>query len=60
MKLQVKQIRSMIGRKPKQRKTLKALGLGKTNKIKIHKDTPVIRGMINKVSHLLEVKEIDE
>jgi len=60
MKLSVKQIRSAIGRKEDQKRTIKALGLGKINRVKIHNDNPVIRGMINKVSHLLEVEEIAE
>ena len=55
-KLVVKQIRSAIGRKAYQRKTLIGLGLNKMNKEKILEDTPSIRGMIDKVKHLVEVK----
>ncbi|HOD13507.1 MAG TPA: 50S ribosomal protein L30 [Spirochaetota bacterium] len=59
-KLQVKQVRSSIGTLPKQRATLRALGLRKMSAERIHDDTPVIRGMIDKVSHLVAVKEIEK
>jgi len=50
-------IRSAIGRKPNQRATLKALGLGKLNsKVEIEANAAV-RGMARKVSHLLEIEE---
>lgn len=59
-KLRVKQIRSYIGAKPKQKATLRALGLRKMNAERIHDDTPVIRGMLNVVKHMVEVSEIKE
>ncbi|MBW2061675.1 MAG: 50S ribosomal protein L30 [Deltaproteobacteria bacterium] len=55
--LKVTQVRSMIGRLPKHRRTIRALGLTKINKTVIHKDTPEIRGMINQVAHLIKVEE---
>ncbi len=58
-KLLVKQIRSSICTKPKQRATLVALGLRKISDTREHDDNPVIRGMITKVHHLVEVKEIN-
>lgn len=58
MKLQVTQIRSTIGVKPKQRGTLRALGLHGINTSREHEDTPVIRGMIHKVPHLIRVEEL--
>ena len=58
MALKVTQIRSAIGTKPKQRGTLRALGLGKIGKTHILPDKPEIRGMINTVPHLIEVEEI--
>ena len=58
MELKVTQIRSAIGTKPKQRGTLRALGLGKIGKTHILPDKPEIRGMINTVPHLIEVEEI--
>jgi len=49
--------RSIIGKPEKQRRIIKALGLRKINHTVEHKDTPVIRGMIHKTSHMLEVTE---
>ncbi len=59
-KLKIKQIRSIIDRPKKQKRTIEALGLGRPNYVKIHNDTPQIRGMIEKVSHLVTVEEIEE
>ena len=56
-KIYVKQIRSPIRRPDVQRKILKGLGLNKMNKISELNDTPSIRGMINKISHLVQVME---
>lgn len=58
-KLVVKKIRSSICTKPAQRATLIALGLRKMNSSREHDDNPVIRGMIDKVKHLIDVKEIN-
>ena len=52
----ISQVRSGIGRDRSQKKTLIGLGLGKLNKIREIEDTPAVRGMINKVKHLVEVK----
>lgn len=49
--------KSYIGSTQKVRATLVGLGLTKTNKTVIRKDTPEFRGMINKVAHLVEVEE---
>jgi len=57
-KLKVKLIKSIIGRKEDQIATVKALGLKKINSEVEHNDTPQIRGMIQKVIHLVEVKEM--
>tara|TARA_Y100001933_G_scaffold222581_1_gene233274 strand:- start:401 stop:589 length:189 start_codon:yes stop_codon:yes gene_type:complete len=56
-KLIVKQIKSAIGRQSNQRKTLIGLGLNKINKERELEDTPSIRGMIEKVKHLVVIKE---
>ncbi len=56
-KIYVKQIRSPIRRPGVQRKILKGLGLNKMNKISELIDTPSVRGMINKISHLVQVVE---
>ena len=58
-KLSIKQVRSAIGRKQDQRKTLVALGITRVGMKVTQNDTPQIRGMINKISHLLEVSEAD-
>ncbi len=58
MKLKVTQIRSTIGRKEDQKRTIIALGLNKINRSRLHDDNAVIRGMINKVSHLVKVEEV--
>ena len=55
--IKVTQIASPIGRPEVQRKTLIGLGLNKMNKTVEVEDTPSIRGMIKKVSHLLKVEE---
>lgn len=54
-KIKVKQVRSTIDRSYKQKLIIKALGLGRINKVKEFNDTPQIRGMIFKVKHLVEV-----
>ena len=59
-KLFIKQVRSAIGRKHDQKKTLVAIGITKVGKKVIHNDTPQIRGMIKKIDHLLEVSDIEE
>ncbi|MEQ8658189.1 MAG: 50S ribosomal protein L30 [Hyphomicrobiales bacterium] len=51
----VEQIGSPIGRKPDQRATLVGLGLNKMRRKKTLEDTPSVRGMIDKVSHLVRV-----
>ena len=56
-KIYVKQIRSPIRRPEVQRKILKGLGLNKMNKVSELNDTPSIRGMINKIPHLVEILE---
>jgi len=57
-KLKVTQIRSTIERKEPQKRTIKALGLGRIRKSVVHDDTPQIRGMIRAVCHLVTVEEI--
>ena len=56
--LKVTQTRSAIGSKPKQRGTLRALGLGRIGKTNTLPDRPEIRGMIAKVPHLIDVEEV--
>jgi large subunit ribosomal protein L30 len=59
--VKVKLVRSMIGRPEKHRKVLRGMGLTRLNKTVELKNTPEIRGMINKVSHLIRTEEkVDE
>jgi len=53
----VTQIGSPIGRPKDQRATLVGLGLNKMHRTRTLEDTPAVRGMINKVSHLVRVEE---
>jgi large subunit ribosomal protein L30 len=57
--LKVTQIKSAIGSKPKQRGTLRALGLGRIGKTNTLPDRPEIRGMLHKVPHLVRVEETE-
>jgi len=57
-KIKIKQLKSKIGRPENQKRTLIALGLGKINKIVELEATPQILGMVNKVSHLVQIEEI--
>lgn len=54
-KINIKLIRSGIGRPEKQKQTLKGLGLRKLNQVRTLEDTPEVRGMVNKISHLVKV-----
>jgi large subunit ribosomal protein L30 len=53
--VKIKQIKSKIGYPVDQKRTLEALGLHKISQVVEKEDTPVIRGMIRKVRHLVEV-----
>lgn len=55
-KITVKQTRSEIGHPDIQRRTLRALGLGKIGRTVEHNDTPDVRGMLKKVGHLIEIQ----
>jgi large subunit ribosomal protein L30 len=57
--LRIKLVRSMIGYKQDQRDTVKSLGLRKINQVVEVQDIPAMRGMINKVIHLLTVEEVE-
>ena len=56
-KINVKLVKSLIGATKSQIKVASALGLRKTNQVAEHYETPIIKGMINKIPHLLEVTE---
>ena len=57
-KLRVTYVKSSIGYNKRQKSTIKALGFRKLNQTVEHDDTPVIRGMIKNVSHLVAVEEV--
>ena len=59
-KLRITYSKSAIGYHKSQKATIKALGFRKLNQTVEHEDTAVIRGMINKVSHLVTVEEVKE
>jgi large subunit ribosomal protein L30 len=52
--------RSLIGRTERMKRVVASMGLRKINQTVTHKDSPVIRGMIHKTSHLVEVVEVEE
>ncbi len=58
--IRVTQTRSAIGTKPKQRGTLRALGLGRIGKSNVLPDRPEVRGMIARVPHLVKVDDANE
>jgi large subunit ribosomal protein L30 len=55
-KLKITQIGSPIGRRHDQRATLVGLGLNKINRSRVLEDTPAVRGMVEKVQHLVKVE----
>lgn len=55
--IKIKLVRSKIGTKPKQRQVLAALGLRRMHMVKSFEDNAAVRGMIAKVSHMVEVVE---
>ena len=59
-RLKIRQTRSAINRHEKQKRTVRALGIRRMHQTVIHDDTPQIRGMVNKVIHLVTVEELDE
>jgi len=60
MSLKVKLVRSMSGHTERHRETLRGLGLTKVGRERVLQDTPAIRGMIDKVSYLIEWSETQD
>jgi large subunit ribosomal protein L30 len=58
MTVRVTQVRSSIGQNPRNRGTLRALGLGRIGKSAQHKDGPELEGMLRKVRHLVRIEEV--
>lgn len=59
-KIAVTQVRSTSGRPAKHRRTLRALGFTRHQQTRIHTDNPAIRGMLEQVKHLVEVRPVEE
>jgi large subunit ribosomal protein L30 len=55
--LKIKQVRSLIRKPLKQKRTMEALGLRKMNQTVVLDDTPQVRGMVEKVRHLVLIEE---
>ncbi len=60
VRLEITQVRSGIGRQTKHRRTLEALGIKRHQHSVIQNDSPAIRGMINQVSHMITVRELED
>ena len=58
-RIKVSQTKSVIGGKQNQRDTLRSLGLRRIGDVAVKEDRPEIRGMLNTVSHLVTVQEVD-
>ncbi|MCD6517765.1 MAG: 50S ribosomal protein L30 [Candidatus Aminicenantes bacterium] len=59
-KLRIKLVRSLVGRPRKQREVVRGLGLRRINSEVMRRDCPEVRGMVDKVSHLVNVEELDK
>ncbi len=57
-KIKITQVVSQLDCLEKQKRTIKALGLGRPNYVVVHKVTPQILGMVNRVKHLVKVEEV--
>ena len=57
-RLRIQLVRSTIGYRQKQRDTVKSLGLRRLNQVVERPDTPIVRGMLFKVRHLVKVEEL--
>lgn len=58
-KIKITQTKSIIDQLEAAKRTIKALGLGRPHKSVVKKDTPQIRGMINRVRHMVKVEDVD-
>lgn len=57
-KIKITLVKGLSGRLPVQRKTVKALGLGKINSTVVHEANPSILGMVRVVQHMVKVEEM--
>ena len=58
MALKITQIKGLVGTKPSHRANIEALGLKKIGQSVVKQDTPIIRGMVQQVRHLVTVEEV--
>ncbi|AJC57666.1 MULTISPECIES: 50S ribosomal protein L30 [Streptomyces] len=58
-RLEITQVKSLIGSKQNHRETLRSLGLKRINDVVVKDDRPEYRGMVHTVRHLVSVKEVD-
>ncbi len=59
-KIKITQTQSVIRRPFNQKRTIEALGLGRMNRAVTVEDTPALRGMVDKVKHLVAIEEVNE
>jgi large subunit ribosomal protein L30 len=57
--LRIKLVKSPIGYSQRQKDTVRSLGLRKMNQVVEQTDTPIVRGMVMKVAHLVDVEEVE-
>ena len=58
MALKSTQVKGLVGTKPNHRKNIEALGLKRIGHTVVKQDTPIVRGMVHKVRHLVTVEEV--
>jgi len=58
MALKITQTKGLVGTKPKQRNSMRSLGLKRIGQSVVREDTPIVRGQINVVRHMVEVEEV--
>ena len=58
MALKITQTKGLVGTKPKQRKSMRSLGLKRIGQSVVREDSPIVRGQINVVRHMVEVEEV--
>lgn len=58
MALKITQTKGLVGTKPKQRDSMRSLGLKRIGQTVVREDTPIVRGQINVVRHMVEVEEV--
>ena len=58
MALKITQVKGLVGTKPKQRDSMRSLGLKRIGQTVVREDNPIVRGQINTVRHMAEVEEV--